>query len=171
MKVTLCTDIIHINGVRFLTAISRHICFGTGFHIKDATLDTLELSLNQVKDLYSKRGFEIEALHMDGQFEPIQAKAAGMGMTLNVVSRDEHVPEIERYNRTVKEHVRSAKSTLPFKRLPVRFLIELVAACIFWLNVLPAHGGISTTMSPRTIITGLEIDYNKHCRMQPGEFV
>ena len=79
----------------------------------------LESSLKQVKDLYSRRGFEIEALHIDGQFEPIRAKTAGMGMTPNVVSRDEHVPEIERYNRTVKERVRSAKATLPFKRLPV----------------------------------------------------
>ena len=46
-----------------------------------------------------------------------------------------------------------------------------VAACIFLLNVILAHGGISTTMSHSTTITGLEFDYNKHCRMQPGEYV
>ena len=26
-------------------------------------------------------------------------------------------------------------------------------------------------MSPRAIVTGLEIDFNKHCQIQPGEYV
>ena len=65
---------------------------------------------------------------MDSQFESVRDKAHLMGMTLNTVYADEHVPEIERCNRTIKERVRSAKATLPFKKLPVQFLIKLVAA-------------------------------------------
>ena len=127
---------------------------------------TLESSLKSVKAIYAKQGFKITNLNMNSQFEPVHDKACQMGMTLNTVSANEHVPEIERCNRTIKERVRSAKATLPFKNLPVQFLTELVAACIFWLNVLPAHAGISTTMSPRTIITGMEVNYNKHCKIQ-----
>ena len=40
---------------------------------------------------------------MDGQFEPLRGDLAGMGVCLNMVSNDEHVPEIEQYIRTVKE--------------------------------------------------------------------
>ena len=38
-----------------------------------------------------------------------------MGALLNIVSADEYVPEIERYNRIIKEHVRGIYNTLPFK--------------------------------------------------------
>jgi hypothetical protein len=33
---------------------------------------------------------------LDGQFEPIREELAGMGITMNGVARDEHIPEIER---------------------------------------------------------------------------
>jgi hypothetical protein len=42
---------------------------------------------------------------MDGQFEPICMGLSELGIQLNTVSRDEHVPEVERYIRTLKEHV------------------------------------------------------------------
>ena len=34
---------------------------------------------------------------MDGQLEPLRGDLAGMGIHLNTVSADEHVPEIEQY--------------------------------------------------------------------------
>jgi hypothetical protein len=129
--VTLCGDIFYINGVRFLSTISRHIQFRTAEHIKDAKIETLETSLKAIRDLYWVRGFKVDALHMDGQFEPIRSyKAAALGMQLNVTSNEEHVPEIERSNRTVKEGVCSVYSTLPFKKISLRFIIELVAGCV-----------------------------------------
>ena len=42
MSVTLCADIIFINGIRFFTTVSRHIQFVTGLHIADATTEALE---------------------------------------------------------------------------------------------------------------------------------
>ena len=32
-------------------------------------------------------------------------------------------------------------------------------------------GGISQTMSPRTLLTGLTMNYNRHCRLEFGEYV
>ena len=40
---------------------------------------------------------------MDGQFEPLHRDLAELGIYLNVVSANEHVPEIEHFIRTVKE--------------------------------------------------------------------
>jgi hypothetical protein len=108
---------------------------------------------------------------MDGQFEPIRYKTAAMGMHLNIASNEEHVHEIERSNRTVKERVRSVYATLPFKKLPVRFIIEMVVGCIMWLNAFPVKGGVSPTISPRAIVTGAGLDYNDHFQMQCGKYV
>ena len=94
-----------------------------------------------------------------------------MGITLNTVARDEHVPEVERYIRTIKERARSTYSMLPFTRMPARMTIELIYASVFWLNTFPATDGVSDTLSPRELIVGLKIDYNRHCRVEYGTYV
>ena len=40
-----------------------------------------------------------------------------------------------------------------------------------WLNCFPVKGGVSITLSPRTIITGKPIDYNKQCTIHMGAYV
>ena len=47
--------------------------------------------------------FPIRNAFMDGQFEPLRGNLAELGILLNMASNDEHVPEIERQIRTVKE--------------------------------------------------------------------
>ena len=89
---------------------------------------------------------------------------------MNIVSRDEHVPEIERYIRTVKERVRGTYGVLPFASLPTRMIIELVYNSIFWLNAFPFEDGVSSTLSPRVLVIGKPIDYTKHCRIEFGSY-
>ena len=48
-------------------------------------------------------------------------------------------------------------------------IVELVALVIFWLNALPPSRSIGGNLSPRHIVTGLTIDYAKHCRLQFGK--
>ena len=74
-------------------------------------------------------------------------------------------------NRIVKERVRGVYTTLPFKRITARLLIELAYAAVFWLNYLYPSPSIVENMSPRTIITGHTINHNKHCRFEFGEYV
>ena len=42
---------------------------------------------------------------MDGQFESMRGDLFGMQVLLNTTSRDEHVSDIERYIRTIKERI------------------------------------------------------------------
>jgi hypothetical protein len=66
----------------------------------------------------------------DGQFEPLRAELADLQINLNTVSNDEHVPEIERHIRTVKECVRAIYNTVPFKEMPPRLIVEMATpAC------------------------------------------
>eukprot|EP00978_Attheya_sp_CCMP212_P043302 scaffold280126_cov62-Attheya_sp.AAC.1 len=80
---------------------------------------------------------------MDGQFEPLRSELADLRINLNVVSNDEHVPEIERHIRTTKERVRCIYNTLPFKKIPPRLVVEMVYASNFWLNAFPPADGVS----------------------------
>ena len=114
--------------------------------------------------------------HMDSQFAPIkndveQGNANEEGPTTNLVTADEHEPHIERFIRTSKERIRSVQCTLPFKKLPGKVTIELVYSCMFWWNAMIKFTGVSGTLSPRTIVTGMTLDYNKHYKLQFGEYV
>jgi hypothetical protein len=83
----------------------------------------------------------------------------------------EHVPGIERCICTVKERARCAYNVFKFEQYPPKVISEMVFLSIFWLNAFPNCLGISNTMSPRTIVTGLTIDFEKHCRIEYGQYV
>ena len=108
---------------------------------------------------------------MDGQFEPLRGNLAELGILLNTASNDEHIPEIERQIHTVKERTRGIYCTLPFQKMPRRLIIEMVYAANYWLNMFPQPGGISKTLSPRTLLTGQTWSYTTHCKLEFGDYV
>jgi hypothetical protein len=71
----------------------------------------------------------------------------------------------------LKERGRALYTTLPFKSIPKRMLVELIYNCTFWLNCFPYTEGMSATMSPRSIITGYHVNFEKHCKLKYGEYV
>ena len=68
------------------------------------------------------------SLLMDRQFKPLQTDLAAMGIELNVVSNNEHVPKIEQHIRTIKERVQTIWCTLLFTHIPQWLIIEMVYA-------------------------------------------
>lgn len=109
-------------------------------------------------------------MHGNGEFEHLQADLADVHAQLNVTSEDEHVPEVERYIRTIKECTRAVYNTVPFKRLPGMMIVEMVHSCNYWLNMFPVNDGVSALQSPRRIMTGQSSDYELHCQLQCGEY-
>jgi len=85
-----------------------------------------------------------------------------MGITLNVTSKNKHVPEVEWYIRTVKERVRSIANSFPFKKYPPRLIAEMVYYIAFWLNSFLQKDGVHVTIILITLLTRLEIDYHKY---------
>ena len=63
---------------------------------------------------------------MDGQFDALQENYTSMQITLNIALNNEHVLEVERHIRTIKEPARAVYSMLPFPRLPSQMTIELI---------------------------------------------
>jgi len=67
--------------------------------------------------------------------------------------------------------VRAIATTLPFKAYPPRLIAKMVYNVVFWLNSFPHKDGVHATISPRTLITRLAIDYNKHFKISFGSYV
>jgi hypothetical protein len=127
-------------------------------------------ALKEVVSLYKARGFQVDVFLADGEFEPLRQHVHELGGVLNTTSNDEHVGDIERYIRTIKERARSTFHLTPFRKIPTVMTQHLVGGCVFWLNAFPCERGISDTMSPRTIISGMSIDYHRHCRIMFGAY-
>ena len=166
-SVTLAIDIMFINKVAFLITTSRNLKFGTVEAISNRQTTTIIAKLRTVCQVYHHRGFHVSVILGDPEFEPIQA----VFPQLNCCAADEHVPDIERYIQMVKDRVQSTYRMLPFKRVPGLILIHLVKNAVFWLNALPALDGVSSTHSPRYLLTGRELEYPLHVRLEFGEYV
>ncbi len=92
------------------------------------------------------------------------------GLHINTTAAKEHVPEIERRIRLIKERGRGILNTLPYKKMPQIILIELIYHVVLWLNAFPAKSGVSETLSPRKIVLRHRLDFKKHCRAPFGSY-
>ena len=93
--VILAVDVLSVNRLPFIATISRYIHFGTVEFLRNQKSTTLTEHIKQVNRLYQQGGFHPIYALMDGQFEPLCGDLAEMGIQLNTVSNDEHIPEIE----------------------------------------------------------------------------
>ena len=79
------------------------IKFSTAQKLNSKKTPMLLDAVKKIQQVYHCHGFKIIYLLMDGQFEPIHGDLSSLGITLNTVANDEHVPEVEQYIRTLKE--------------------------------------------------------------------
>jgi hypothetical protein len=81
--------------------MSHAIQFVTHAWLKNAKTDTIMANITEVRNVYLKRGFLLEIIEADGQFEPLQGALDHMGFTLNKCSREEQGSG----NRTTHPHL------------------------------------------------------------------
>ena len=60
---------------------------------------------------------------------------------------------------------------LPYQMWPKAMIIRGVGDIVMWLNAFPPAGGISPEYSPRLILTGHPINYERHCKIPFGQYV
>jgi hypothetical protein len=132
--VTLTCDIFFVNKIMFFVTRSCHIQFLTVETIPNRKPETVLKAFTNVHNIYKRRCFNITHLLVDGEYECLRGHMSGLQITLNTASKSEHVPDIERFIRTLKERTRAIYNTLPFKQMPDQIVIEMICACNFWLN-------------------------------------
>jgi hypothetical protein len=153
--VMLAADLMYVNGIPMLVTISRNIvCFATDEALPNRNITMLVNGIKAVATIYRRASFKITTTLMDGEFEPMRGELTDLGVALNETPRDEHVGDIERFIRTLKEQMCAIYNNLPFRNMPPRIVIEMAKNAIYWLNSFPHPNGVSENLSPHTIITG-----------------
>jgi len=92
-NIMLAVDIKYINWISFMMTASRAIHIGTAEMIKNAKTTTIMTSLKQIISTYQARGFKIQHILADGQFESKRKHIKAVGIMLNVTGQDNISPK------------------------------------------------------------------------------
>ena len=169
-EIILSVDVMHVNRVSFLVTVCKHIHYGTATLLPDMTAESLLQVIIDLDKFYQKPRFKVELVLAAKQFQCLDIKLGEAKVLLNIAAQDKHVPEIECFIRVIKEQACCALSNTPFKKVPSRMIVGLIASSVFYINGLPWEGGVSMILSPMTIITGRKLDYKKHCQIPFGTY-
>ena len=102
-KVDLCADIMFIQGLAFLTTITKQIKYRTIEYIPHRSAKALNTAFDTVFCIYNKAGFTISTLFVDPELKFLEDTMTDIDITMNYSSAQEHVPEIERSICVIKE--------------------------------------------------------------------
>jgi hypothetical protein len=171
-EVFLTTEIFFVNKIPFFLTLIRKICFTAVNHLADRTVPQIFKAFKEMHQYYIQHGFHVITVHTDGEFAPLKPFIKYMpgGPLVNLASANEHVPEIERILRVVKERCRETRHSLPFQQIPKLLTIHIVLNVIKLLNLFPTKGRVSETLSPKTIMSGDTLDYKKHLILQVEQY-
>jgi hypothetical protein len=141
-RIRIFIDIFWVNGSPYFHTILN---FAQSQH-------TLLMEAKAILNMHEARHFEISRVEADRAFACITNDL--LPFILNIADGDDHVHEVERSIRTIKERVRCAVQGLPYCRLPKIMMRAVVEGAHKALNQFPAKDGASDELSPLTIMTG-----------------
>ena len=110
--VTLTADIMIVNGVPFLTTLSRKIKLRTVEHIQSRTVASLSKALTKVLKLYARGGFTVNLIMMDGEFAKLESSFDIV--EINTTAAREH--EVFERSKNVDDQFRLSYLTLLYPR-------------------------------------------------------
>jgi hypothetical protein len=179
-NIILSIDVMHLMEISFLVTVVWNIRFITVTFLLDRKRRTISHALNQVINLFRGRGHVVEEVEFseyqnpvhtvlaDNEFIVLKEDLENIGIRLNIAAKEEHVPEVERQIRVVKERARAIIQTLPYRKIPKKMKVALIQYVIYWLNLLPK---LDQEYSPRDLVLGEEkLDYKKVCQLPFGSY-
>ena len=167
--VILAADVMFVCGMPFLISLSRGIKFVTVQYVPRRTAPELANAFKNIVALYSRAGYVCQLGLMDNEFEKVKELVADL-IEINTTAANEHVPEIERKIRHVKERCRTCKASLPFEFMPNLMIRSLVTHMVMMINAHIDKSGISDVYSPRELVLRWQLDWTKHCRAPFGVY-
>jgi hypothetical protein len=102
--ITVRMDGIRINGIPFLTTISKNIKYWTAEWIPNQTPEAYRSVLENGFRIYNKAGFRVKTIYCNNEFQPLTKEMADkFEINMNYANPQEHVPDAKRNNRVIKE--------------------------------------------------------------------
>jgi hypothetical protein len=157
-----------VNRIPFLVSMARGLNLVTAEHMPSKTAKQLVAGIVRVMDLYSRSSFQVGMVLMDNKLKKLRNLVPVLAV--NTTAAKEHVPEVKRRIRLIKERGRGILNTLPFKKMPQIMLIELIYHVVLWLNAFLTKSGVSETLLPREIVMRHKLNFTKYCRAQFGSY-
>ena len=171
-KIVVSVDYMIVQNIAMFIAIdeSYQFRFLQSVHKRKANKNDILKSVNQLLNIYKVRNIEVKQINADNEFECIREEVRPS--ILNTVAAEEHVGLIERAIRTNKDDTRCHIHRLPYTHYPTSMVEGAQIHSIYRRNSLPAANGVSQTLSPETLITGLPPpDYNELIKLNFGDYV
>ena len=143
----LTADMFLVNKIPFFLTLLRRIVFTAVHHLSNRTVPQIFNAFKEIFTYYLQRGFRITTIGMDGDFAPLKPLIAAMpgGPHVNLTSAKEHVPDIERRIRLVKERSRATRHRLLFQRILQLMVTHMVLFVVKMLNYFPPKGEFQHT--------------------------
>ncbi len=165
-NLVLCVDIFFVSGIPFLLSVSKRLCLMMARYLADRAAGTVKAALDMILSQYNSHNFKVCTILCDreGAIGALKTHVESKGIAMNPTSKNEHVPDIERAGRTLKERVRSFWNSIPYK-LALIMVVYLVYYCVRTINMFPKSGTLSQNLSPRELFLGRRINYNKECKI------
>jgi hypothetical protein len=107
--VTLAVDVMFVNGVPFLGSVARGLNLVMTEFTPSRTAKQIMAGITRMMDLYARKGFQVGTVLMDNEFEKLQNLVPILAVNTTAVK--EHVPEVERKIRLIKERGRGILNT------------------------------------------------------------
>jgi uncharacterized protein Yka (UPF0111/DUF47 family) len=169
-EIIICLDVFTISGLPFLLSISKRLNLLMVRYLKDHSVPTMRSAIDDFISNYKSRNFKVTTVLFDGErgLVGVTNHLQSQGIIVNLSSKGEHVPEIERAGRQLKERVRAFWNTIPYK-LTSMLLIYLVYYCVTTINMFPKASSIGN-FSARELFLGRKVNFNTDCRIAFGEY-
>ena len=118
--VCLYIDIMYVNGMSFLTTISKNIKYCTSMWVANCTAPTITSLVESILKLYQWAGFQVMEVCTNPEFKPMLQVLQDNGwfFMTNLANAQEHVPNAECNNYILKEHIHATYHGIPYKMLP-----------------------------------------------------
>lgn len=170
-NIDLFVDFMYVNGLPFLHTISSKLQYRTIKLCKSRETDEIQNAITSAISSHESRGFIIENIHGDNEFNNDELIENLKPKTTIIYPPREHVKEIERSIRTMKERSRSTCHAVPYKRYTKLMTKHLMKYITEWLNMFPSENSVSKSMSPASIVEGIGKPDMKKNRVPFGTYV
>lgn len=152
--IDMAIDFFLINGVTFLHTKSRKLNFRTASVVSSWSCAQILQNLKLIFQMYQVRGFKIQSIDGDDEFDIEELHNFFPRVTFNIVAANAHIGFIEESICVIKEQVRCTTYSLPFTCYPKIMIRYIVKWILRNLNAFPSKNGISETMSPAMLVHG-----------------
>jgi hypothetical protein len=164
----LHTDVMHIDGHKFLISHVEPLQLTLQTPLKNETADQLGLGLQGQLSVLRARGFQPTVVYVDPQSGFRTLKNMFPGVLVDDGGAADYVPKADIKIRRIKEIYRAIKNGLPWK-LPINLVKYLVGYAVGRIN-LRRTTSLSTCMSPYRLFTGTKVNYKKSLSLGFGDY-